>query len=91
MTPDPGPVFAKFLTPGSDPGPKEKRRILPESTPDPVSPLLLSHANRSGSYRTKSEIKCGNELPMPDQSSGATPQGCQVGHFMANFEKFGHF
>jgi len=29
MTPDPGPVFHKFLTPG----PKEKRRILPESTP----------------------------------------------------------
>ena len=30
VTPDPGPVFPKFLTP--DPGPKEKRRILPEST-----------------------------------------------------------
>jgi len=36
VTPDPGPVFAKFLTTGPDPGPKEKRRILPESTPDPV-------------------------------------------------------
>jgi len=33
VTPDPGPVFPKFLTPGPDPGPKEKRRILPESTP----------------------------------------------------------
>jgi len=32
-TPDPGPVFHKFLTPGLDPGPKEKRRILPESNP----------------------------------------------------------
>jgi len=31
VTPDPGPVFHRFLTP--DPGPKEKRRILPESTP----------------------------------------------------------
>jgi len=29
VAPDPGLVFAKFLTPG----PKEKRRILPESTP----------------------------------------------------------
>ena len=32
MTPDPDPVFHKFLTPV--PGPKEKRRILPESTPE---------------------------------------------------------
>ena len=31
VTPNPGPVFHKFLTPG--PGPKEKRKILPESTP----------------------------------------------------------
>jgi len=31
VTPDPGPVFPKFLTP--DPGPKEKHRILLESTP----------------------------------------------------------
>ena len=30
MTPDPGPVFHKFLTP--DPVPKKKCRILPEST-----------------------------------------------------------
>ena len=29
VTPDPGPLFHKFLTPG----PKEKRRFLPESTP----------------------------------------------------------
>ena len=29
MTPDLGPIFPKFLTPG----PKEKRRIPPESTP----------------------------------------------------------
>ena len=29
MTPDPRPVFHKYLTPG----PKEKRRILPELTP----------------------------------------------------------
>jgi len=33
VTPVPGPVFQKFLTPGPDPRPKEKRRILPESTP----------------------------------------------------------
>jgi len=30
VTPDPGPFFHKFLTPGPDP--KEKRRISPEST-----------------------------------------------------------
>jgi len=29
VTPDPGPIFPKFLTPG----PEEKLRILPESTP----------------------------------------------------------
>jgi len=29
VTPDPGPVFPQFVTPG----PKEKRRILPDSTP----------------------------------------------------------
>jgi len=29
LSPDPGPIFHKFLTPG----PKVKRRILPESTP----------------------------------------------------------
>jgi len=33
VTPDPGPVFPKFLTPSLDPGPKEKRRTLAESTP----------------------------------------------------------
>ena len=33
VTPIPGPVFPKFLTPVPDPGPKEKRRIRPESTP----------------------------------------------------------
>ena len=33
VTPDPGPVFHKFLTLGPDPYPKEKRRLLPESTP----------------------------------------------------------
>jgi len=33
VTPDPDPVFPKFLTPGPDLGLKEKRRILPESTP----------------------------------------------------------
>jgi len=32
VTPDPGPVFHKFSTPGLDPGPKDKRRILLEST-----------------------------------------------------------
>jgi len=32
VTPDRGPFFPKFLTPGPDPGPKEKRRIQPEST-----------------------------------------------------------
>jgi len=31
LTPDPGPVFLKFLTPG--PGPNENRRIPPDSTP----------------------------------------------------------
>ena len=33
VTPGPGPVFPKFLTPCPEPGPKEKCRILPESTP----------------------------------------------------------
>jgi len=33
VTPVPGPVFHKFLTPGPDPSPKEKRRIPLESTP----------------------------------------------------------
>ena len=32
VTPDLGPVFRKFFTPGPVPGRKEKRRILPEST-----------------------------------------------------------
>jgi len=31
VTPDPGPVFPKLLTPGPIPGPNEKRRIRPES------------------------------------------------------------
>jgi len=31
VTPDPGVIFPKFLTP--DPDPKEKRRILPQATP----------------------------------------------------------
>ena len=34
VTPDSGPVFPKYLTPGPDPSPKEKRRILLESTSD---------------------------------------------------------
>jgi len=35
VTPVPGEIFHKFLTPnpGQDSGPKEKRRILLESTP----------------------------------------------------------
>jgi len=33
VTPDLGPVFHKFLTPGLDSGPKGKHKILPESTP----------------------------------------------------------
>jgi len=71
VTPDPVPVFPKFLTPGPDPVPKEKSRILLELTPvpgpGPTSGLdwrLWLHRQRSMTF-WKLDLKWNGSVRTP--------------------------